>query len=299
MLAWLVLAWSMAQAATAVLYTGSPEEAEARVRKLARVKGEITLHRLIELAPGASPYVIGEPPGLRCAPGRLESVREGVENALASLDRSKEALTALDLARLDLECLGEAVDPGVAAQLFYLRGFVSWRIGNAENAESAFYRAFLFSPMITWDVEMGGPHTPKVFQAAEARARGYDQSWLRILPELPPGFALRIDGQPREPEGGRVALRPGVHLVQVIADGHVDQPLVVPLVDDEEKVLVLPIALSEAMLGRLPDPAVRDALGVLIAAAWPGEVVHVTGPAGTWTFDPGGAGPAGGGWTQR
>lgn len=294
MFAWLMLLLSIARADTVVLFTGDAADAELRARKALRVKGELSMHRLVELAPGATPYVIGEPPGLRCSPGRLINVREGVENAQASLARSKDALGALDLARLDLECLGEPVDPGLAAQLFYLRGFLSWRMGNAANAESSFYRAFLFSPMITWDVEQGGPRPPEAFVHAEARARSYDSAWLRVIPALPEGFSLRIDGQPREPEQGRVPLKPGVHLIQVIADGHVDQPLVVPLQDDEEKVLVLPLALSEAMLGRLEDEEVRRALGLLMAATWPDQTVVVAGPTSTWTFDSGA-----GVWTAR
>lgn len=295
MLASILLLLSLARAAVPVLYTGLPAEAEARARKEARVKGELALHRLVELAPGASPYVIGEPPPLRCAPGRLENVREGVENAVASLDRSKDAAAALDLARLDLECLGEPVDPGLAAQLFFLRGFLAWRAGNDASAESAFYRSFLFSPMTAWDSVLGGPRAPAPFLAAEARARAYGRATLRVIPELPSGFSLRVDGQPMEPEQGRLRLLPGVRLVQVIAEGHVDQPLVIPLVEGQEKVLVLPVALSESLLSRLDQPEARETLGVLLAASFPDQPsVVVTGPAGTWLFA-----PASGEWTRR
>jgi len=294
MLGWIWLLLSVARAAAPVLYTGDPAAAEARVRKEARLKGELTLQHLVDLAPGASPYVIGEPPPLRCSPGRLENVRKGVENAQADLSRDRDAVNALELARLDLECLGEAVDPGLAAQLFYLRGFLAWRQGNNSSAESAFYRAFLFSPMVTWDEAMGGPHPAAPFSAAERRARGYDRATLRVVPDPAPDFTLRIDGQPVEPEGGRIELLPGVHLIQVLADGHVDQPLVVPLDTGQEKVLVLPVALSEAMLGRLDDAGVRDSLGLLLRAAWPQDTAWVTGPAGTWSYD-----PATGDWAKR
>lgn len=292
MVAWLLLGLSLANADTVVLYTGDVAEAEARARKAARLKGELTLRRLVELAPGAAPFIPGEPPALRCAPGKLENVREGLENALALLDRSRDALAALDLARLDLECLGEPVDPLLAAQLYYLRGFLSWRMGNDANAESAFYRAFLFSPNTVWDASMGGPRPPRPFLAAEEHAHGYAESWLRVLPGLPEGFSLRVDGQPRELEDGRVPLKPGVHLLQVVVDGQTEQPLIFPLGDGEEKALVLPLALSESMLLRLDDPSVRDPLGRLITLAWPGDVVVATSPVSTWSYEAGV-------WTKR
>lgn len=294
MFGWIWLLLSMAQAATPVLYTGDATAAEARVRKEARLKGDLTLQHLVDLAPGASPYIIGEPPSLRCVPGKLDNVRKGVENAQADLGRDRDAVNALELARLDLECLGEPVDPGLAAQLFYLRGFLAWRQGNNTTAESAFYRAFLFSPMTAWDASLGGPHPAAPFAAAERRARSYDRSVLRVVPDPSPGFSLRIDGQPVEAEAGRITLLPGVHLIQVVTDDHVDQPLVVPMDTGQEKVLVLPVALSEAMLGRLDDPQVRDSLGLLLRAAWPQDLAWVTGPAGTWSYD-----PATGAWAKR
>ena len=294
MLGWIWLLLSLARAATPVLYTGDAAAAEARVRKEAHLKGELTLQHLVDLAPGAAPYVIGEPPPLRCSPGKLDNVRKGVENAQAELGRDHDAVNALELARLDLECLGEPVDPGVAAQLFYLRGFLAWRQGNSSTAESAFYRAFLFSPLTTWDEALGGPHPAGPYTAAEKRARGYERGTLRVVPDPAPDFSLRIDGQPVEPEGGRIALLPGVHLIQVVAEGHVDQPLVVPLEAGQEKVLVLPVALSEAMLTRLDDAGVRDSLGLLLRAAWPQDVSWVTSAAGTWSYD-----PASGAWAKR
>lgn len=284
-----------ARAATPVLYTGVPAEAEARARKEGRLKGEeIELHRLNELAPGLQPYVIGDPAPLRCAPGRLQNVRDGVENALANMDRSRDAIAALDLARLDLECLGEPVDPSLAAQLFYLRGFLAWRTGNSSQAEAAFYRALLFSPSVTWDAELGGPRPPPAFANAAARAQSFDAAWLRVVPDPAPGFSLRVDGKPLEPEGGRVTLKPGVHLVQVVADGLVAQPIMVPLDVGQEKALVIPVALSESLLARLDDPATQASLGPLLRAAWPDRPSYVTGPAGTWRYD-----PASGAWERR
>lgn len=276
-----------ALAGAPALYTGDPAEAEARVRKASRDRGlEVELRRLVDVAPGADPYVVGQPAVTRCAPGRLSVVREGVENAEALLSRSADAAVALDLARLDLECLGEPVDPELAARLFYLRGFLAWRrSGDTDTAESAFYRAFLFAPTLSWDVELGGPRAPSSFLSAAARAASPPSAWLRVVPDPAPGFTLRIDGHARAPEGGRVPLRPGVHLVQVVADGFTAPPIVVPVNPGEERALVLPVALSEALLSAMDAPA-REALSVLLRAAWPDRVSYVTGPAGTWRFDP-------------
>lgn len=276
-----------AHAGAPVVYTGDPAEAEARIRKATRDRDmAVDLKRLVDVAPGSDPYVVGLPTAIRCSPRPLSALREGVENAQANLDRSAEAMGALDLARLDLECLGEPVDPALAARIFYLRGFIAWRKGDNSSAESAFYRAFLFSPDLSWDVSLGGPRPPAPFTNAAARAQAPAAAWLRVVPDPAPGFSLRVDGQPRAAEDGRIPLQPGVHLVQVVADGVTAPPIVVPLNGAEERALVLPVALSERLLDQLDQPASRSALGVLLEAAWPSTVSYVSAPGGSWRYDP-------------
>lgn len=283
----LLLLTLSARAGAPLVYTGDPAEATARIRKATRERElELDPHRLVDLAPGVDPYVIGQPATLRCAPGKLSAIQEDIENALANLARNTDAMAALDLARLDLECLGEPVDPALAARLFFLRGFISWRKGDDASAESGFYRAFLFDPALSWDEELGGPRPPAAFSRAQARAQGPERAWLRIIPDPAPGFELRVDGRPMAPTEGRLSLRPGVHLVQVVADGFTAPPLLLPIDAGQERALVLPVALSERLLGELDQPAVRAALAPLLEAAWPTTTSYVSGPGGVWRYDP-------------
>ena len=269
----------------AVLFTGDPQHAQDEVIRTGHLHGEaLDMKRLIDLAPGTAPYVVGLPSPIRCTPTPASAVREGLENAEALFDHTAEAEADLEQARMDLECLGEPVDPDLAARVFFLGGFLAWRGGSNPTAEASFYRAMLFKPDLGWDTVRGGPVAPASFAAAQARLASGQKSTLRVIPAVAAGFEVRVDGLAVDTSAGTVTLREGIHLVQVVAQNHVDSPLIVPLMPDQELELVLPVALSESLLMHLDTPLVRDSLAPILRDTWPDQVVYVYGRGVVWRF---------------
>jgi hypothetical protein len=210
--------------AVPLVYDGAPEaEARAEAAKGAGLP-------LDQLEPVALDALLQRPAGAtgaatlrHCAgpPTAGAAVRAHLQRADVAL-RGGDAVAAadhLDLGLTALGCLGERVEPPVAARLFLLRGAVAAARGAPEVAQAELRTALSFAPALAWDPALPG-------DGALLEAERAAHFACAAPPACPSGAPLRIapaarsagpwlDGRALPAGEAAAPAPPGLHLLQV------------------------------------------------------------------------------------
>lgn len=218
--------------------------------------------------------VAGRPPGILgggrltpcgTAPTRNDSISRSLEIATGAVAYMEygSAKAALDQSIRDVDCLQEAVEPTMAARVWYLSGIVAHASGDQAGTRVAFRQAILFQPDLEWD-ENFKPDARMTFDAVSAEMKSSAMVPLRVVP-MPPDGALRIDGRPVKVVGGQVSVIPGAHHLQVGTSVLGSARLEVDV--NAPAAVVLPQYVTDEALDWAGDGDKRGALAVILAGA--------------------------------
>ncbi len=258
--------FSISFAGSPVIHAGDAESAVGRVAADSHT-AVWELHPVAakELWTGDQHRVIGagQPPGCAGAVATNAAVRDVVGKAEKRLLQQEygEMRTLLAAAGEQLMCLTEPAEASLATRLFYLDGYAAAQLDDKAGATSAFERAFLFQPGLVWDEKLP-PDGKPLFDAAGTDPHG-DET-LYVGPGVT-AATLWVDGQLASVGDGRVHLRRGRHLVQVL------QPTVttftVQLDQGHPVVIAAPGWLADKLLSMASDPPSRPMVQAAIEQA--------------------------------
>lgn len=225
------------------------------------------------------PQALGDAVMRRCTsgPGQMTGVQSELVRAEAawSAGQPLTALDHLDLAVAQLGCLGELVDPAVAARVFLLRGALEADADRIDAARGEFRTALAFSPDLAWDSR---------FPPAGAIVLVEEQAGVPAfgIGVVPAGTSSGpwVDGRTIGGGGDRVAVSPGLHLAQYpTAQGIRSAWMVV----GGDTTLVLPGSFREPILERIADAETRPPLERLLQATIPRfSAAYVAHGGGVW-----------------
>ncbi len=202
---------------------------------------------------------------LRCAgepTQTLSDVHSRADEALRRLDYPG-AVGAYDGAIASLPCSAQPVALDTAAELFFRRGLVLFRLGEAGAAKESFRQAFLFKPNLPWDDDQ----PPRILRVwAEARSSlANEKAAARISLFMPREERLGffVDGRPPPVEGPMPIAR-GIHLVTARSTRGPIQ-LVIRSDGRSTGALVSPSGREALFLAGPSDPSARPLLQTLLA----------------------------------
>jgi len=236
----------------------------------------------------APPEVLGEAVLRRCAgsPTTATGLRTSLARAEAAWS-DNDALGAfdqLDLAVSEMGCLGELIEPSVAARVFQLRGALEAQRDQPLAASSEFRTALGFDPDLTWVTRYPGVAAP-MFEAERESPRPH------AIVVLPSGTTSGpwIDGQALSAQGGRIAVSPGLHLVQHATPRGIRSAWLMVTGDAH---LVLPESYREPILDAVLDPDRALEVAALLCAALPDfSAAYISHAEGLWLVTEGSEGP--------
>ena len=251
-----------------------------------------------QLEPVAMTALLGKPPAMvgsgalrHCAGavvrgGELRAAALRAEAAATGGDPSA-AQDQLDLALSAMGCLGERVEPPVAARIFLLRAAAQLQRGEAEAARAELRTALAFQPEVTW-LTSSSPDGAALLEAERAAyfqcpSPGACPGLLPVL--VRPGARSAgpwVDGAAADP-AGPLRLTPGLHLLQVASTAGLRSAW---LTVEGPAALVIPSAWRGAPLAGLADPAAAPELIDLLRAGLPqATVAYAAAGGGLWLVD--------------
>ncbi len=270
----------LASARDVVLYQGDPAVALTAAAAALGDTTSVVPVRLIELPGGDAPTVLGAPVSFcRSETVGNAAVRDQMSRAEGHLayQRTAEARVVLDGAVTALDCLPEPIEASLAGRLFFLRGVVALREGDAAGAERAFRHAAAFQPGLPWD-----PRFPPDPTGTFARATVPSSSSVVVPVGLGPGSSVWVDG--RAPSAGAtLSLVPGTHYLQILDNGRA-HTAVVKVSADQPIAVVAPGWLAAVDLDRLDD-ATRRSLAELARRAFPGDTLYAVAGGRVYAVD--------------
>lgn len=235
--------------------------------------------------------LLGTPPPLQVAGGgtlrhcagtttRAADVRTLQLRAEAAW-RSEDLQTALDQLDLGitrLGCLGDRVEPKVAARLFLLRGGLLAQAGDPEGGKAELRTALALHPDAQWDGTLPDAGAP-LLQAVAAEPQ--DASLAAVPTVSTPPW---VDG--RAVTTTTVPLRPGLHLVQRAGPGGLQSAW---LSLESPATLVMPDAYRRPVLSQLADDSHQPAVLALLQATVGTDPTYVATADALWliTWDAG------------
>jgi len=236
----------------------------------------------------APPEVLGDAVLRRCASGptMANSLRSSLARAEAAWSAS-DALSAfdqLDLAVSDMGCLGELIEPAVAARIFQLRGSLEAQRDEPLAASSEFRTALGFDPELTWVTRYPGVAAP-IFEAERSSPRPHS------IVVLPTGTSSGpwVDGSALSSQGGHIDVSPGLHLVQHATSRGIRSAWLMVTGDAR---LVLPESFREPILDGVLEPDRALEVAALVCAALPDfTAAYISHAEGLWLVTLGSGGP--------
>ena len=249
-----------------------------------------------QLEPVSLPLLLQRPAGalgdatLRHCAGSPTSgavVRAHVQRADLAVrsGATAEAADHLDLGLTALGCLGERVEPAVAARLFLMRGALAAADGQTEVARGELRTALSFVPQLAWDAAL--PGTAELLQAERAAHMDCPTAPscaggapLRVLPSARSAGPW-LDGRALAAGADPTPVPPGLHLLQVAGTGGLRSAW---LTVRGESSVVLPDALRRPLTPGAGGPT--DALRGLLALTLPGvSAAYVWADGGMWLVE--------------
>lgn len=229
----------------------------------------------------ARPSALGEATLRHCAgeSTRRDEIRAAVVRAEAAWREgdAPRALDHLDRGVVRLGCMAERVEPAVAARLFLLRGGLFAWDQRPEEALAELRTALSLNPEATWDDTFPSEGAPML---AGLKADG-----TRATVALAPAATAAgpwVDGA-LPPDGAtELALRPGLHLVQVLTKGAVQSAWLTVRGDG---ALVVPRAFKPNALQAVAqdDSAARKPVERLLQASFAEQpAAYVSHAGGLW-----------------
>ena len=249
---WWTWVGAVASAAAPVVVHQTPA-AEARAQVAQRTGLPEAQLRAVELDTllDGHPAALGDVTLRHCAgaPARMDEIRAAqvrAENAWRT-DDIQGALDLLDLGMSRLSCLTERVDPGVTARLFLLRGGLFARTGRPVIAVQELNSALALQPEARWDDRLPAEGQPIL--------EGLKMDGSRATLALAPGATAGgpwIDGALPPTGTAEIALRPGLHLIQIASTAGLTSAW---LTVEGDGALVVPRAYRRPVIERMADAA--------------------------------------------
>lgn len=275
----ILLLAGLAAARDVILYQGDPRPALGVAD--GAIPGSTTLLpvRPAEIPGADRPTVLGASTRFCRGEAGNAAIREQVSRAEGHLayQRTAEARVVLDAAAAQLECLPEPIEASLAGRLFFLRGIVALREGDAAGAARVFRLAGLFQPGMPWD-----DHFPPDPTGTFTRALAPQPATVGVPVGLGPGSSTWVDG--RAPAAGpALQLTPGAHYVQVVDNGRA-HTVVLEVAADRPVALLTPGWLATVDLAAADDAA-RRTLAEVARAAFPGDTLYAVAAGRLWRVD--------------
>ncbi len=138
-------------------------------------------------------------------------------------------------------CLGDSVEAGDLARVAFVEGAMAFELGQPDDAAAAFRQVFAVDPTFVWDGQFG-PGAKESFDAMGAEVANGPRVDLTVLTS--PDNPLRVDGHLYGT--ATILVSPGLHLVQVGAEGSL-RSVLVDTAGRDETVVVDADALNTAL----------------------------------------------------
>jgi hypothetical protein len=273
-----------------VVYEGDPAIAVDRVsRATGAPPYTLDPRPLSGLGQSGAPRFVDGPVAAACggAPTTNAALREDLRKAnqlylrQVWADSAAQASAALDR----LPCLQEPLEASVATDLTYLRGLVAQEL-HETDACVYFLSARRFTPNKAWDPNYNPDGRPG-YEACVTQEASAAQTGIAIAPGALAGGTLWVDGRPAEPEEGRLSLRAGRHILQLLSAREAGGGVTTWVLDaraDQEPLLIGPAGVQGASLSAEVTGAW---LGRLVAEASGGGPAYASVGGAVWELSEG------------
>jgi hypothetical protein len=235
----------------------------------------------------ATPRVMGGATLRHCAgaPTRAAELRANAVRAEAAWrdGRAAEALDQLDLGIGGLGCLGERVEPPVAARLFQLRGGILAQRGELESAQAELRTALSFAPAAMWDQALPSEGLT-IFHALRSES---PSARLRLAP-AGASVGPSVDGRGAPAGEPILELRPGLHLVQIPSTAGLRSAW---LTVEGDATLIVPGSYRRPVLEQLALPEAAPDVERLLLSTLGVEATYAASGGGLWLISTDESGP--------
>lgn len=259
-----------------------------------REVGELKVMTFHELTIGKPPVLVGGGRVDACTGSSTSgaAVYDALQRAQRALDYMEpdKARAHLQLGSVAVGCLAEPVNAEQAARLHFLTGYTALGSGDALFARESFTRALMLQPGLAWDANLP-PDGKEQYDVIAAEIAASAPMAVQMVP-APLAGSLWVDGVASLPEAGVLSLRPGTHLLQVVAAQrtHTMWVRVQPAAGGESARLVVPGIVPVEAAGWVVDPALRPLLDTLLASVLdPGARVYFSAAGEVWEHTVGSA----------
>jgi hypothetical protein len=232
--------------------------------------GEYTLMRFGSLAAERPLSWQGRGSIQVCAGPTLDSTGivaqiDSAEDDVLFMEEEKAA-AALAAAQAGLICWGSIVGADVGGRIGFLRGVLAFESGDKLAAYDHFSFAARFQPNLTWD-ERFSKDGASVFDAAKNVTKTTPVVPVALVPALPEGQAVYVNGAVADGASGTIDLAQGTNVVQVqSADRTVG--VTVEVEAGSKPTLFVPSALSDDTLNLVDTADGRESLSPILDAAF-------------------------------